>query len=85
MRRFIESADSGEADLRTDGLERVTGLERTAVENFVLQRLHEDRRAVRAAGTLRVHRAVEPLRELLASAGGAARAEIESVLATLTS
>jgi HEAT repeat protein len=84
VRRFVSSIDSGKADLRTHGLKELTGRERTLVENVVLLRLHADRRAVRAAGTLGVHRAVEPLRELLASAEGHARAEIKSVLATLT-
>lgn len=84
VRRLVESIDSGKADLSTHGLEALTGRERTLVENLVLLRLHADRRAVRAAGTIGVRRAVEPLRELLGSAGGHARAEIESVLATLT-
>ncbi|WP_329044961.1 HEAT repeat domain-containing protein [Amycolatopsis sp. NBC_01488] len=84
VRRFVDSIDSAEPDLRTPGLETLTGRERTLVENLVLLRLHADRRAVRAAGTLGVHRAVEPLRELLATAEGPARTEIEAVLATLT-
>jgi hypothetical protein len=83
--RLVDSIDSDEADLRTHGLEALTGRERTLVENLVLLRLHADRRAVRAAGTLGVHRAVEPLRELLTTAEGQhVRAEIESVLDTLT-
>ncbi|GAB3164147.1 hypothetical protein GCM10027258_85380 [Amycolatopsis stemonae] len=84
VRRFADSIDSGRPDLRTHGLDEVTGRDRTLVENLVLLRLHADRRAVRAAGTLGVRRAVEPLRELLASAEGHARAEIESVLDVLT-
>ncbi|WP_410667713.1 HEAT repeat domain-containing protein [Amycolatopsis sp. cmx-4-68] len=84
VHRFVDSIDSGKPDLDTRGLAAVTGRERTLVENLVLLRLHADRRAVRAAGTLRVRRAVEPLRELLASAEGPAKAEIEAVLATLT-
>ncbi len=84
VRRFVDSIDSGKADFRTHGLEELTGRERTLVENLVLLRLDVDRRAVRAARTLGVHRAVEPLRELLASAEGHARAEIQSVLDTLT-
>jgi hypothetical protein len=82
--RLIDSIDSDKANLSTHGLEALTGRERTVVENLVLMRLHADRRAVRAAATLRVYRAVEPLRELLASAEGHARTEIESVLDTLT-
>jgi hypothetical protein len=82
--RFIDSIDSAEPELRTPGLETLTGRERTLVENLVLLRLHADRRAVRAAGTLDVRRAVGPLRELLATAEGSARVEIEDVLASLT-
>lgn len=84
LRRFVDSIDSGKADFSTDGLAELTGRERTLVENLVLLRLHADRRAVRAAGRLGVRRAVEPLRELLASAEGHARAEIEAVLDSLT-
>lgn len=84
LRRFVDSIDSTRADFSTDGLDELTGRERTFVENLVLLRLHADRRAVRAAGWLRVYRAVEPLRELLASAQGHARTEIESVVDTLT-
>jgi hypothetical protein len=84
VRRLVDSIDSDRADLDTQGLDAVTGRDRTLVENLVLLRLHADRRAVRAAGTLRVRRAAEPLRELLASAEGPAKAEIEAVLATLT-
>ena len=84
VRRFADSIDSAKPELRTHGLETLTGRERTLVENLALLRLHADRRAVRAAGTLGVRRAVEPLRELLATAEGHARAEIEDVLATLT-
>lgn len=84
LRRFADSIDSGKADFSTDGLDALTGRERTLVENLVLLRLHADRRAVRAAGRLGVHRAVEPLRELLGSSEGHARAEIESVLDSLT-
>ncbi|WP_284740870.1 HEAT repeat domain-containing protein [Amycolatopsis sp. RTGN1] len=84
VRRFADSIDSAKPELRTHGLETLTGRERTLVENLVLLRLHADRRAVRAAGILDVRRAVEPLRELLATAEGHARAEIEDVLATLT-
>jgi hypothetical protein len=50
----------------------------------VLLRLHADRRALRAAGRLGVLRAIEPLRELLGSATGPAREEIQSVLDSLT-
>jgi HEAT repeat protein len=85
IRRFVDSIDSDKADLRTHGLEALTGRERVLVENLVLLRLHTDRRAVRAAGTLGVHRAIEPLRELLTTAEGRhERTEIESVLDTLT-
>jgi HEAT repeat protein len=84
VRRFVDSIDSAKPDLRTHEPATLTGRERTLVENLVLLRLHADRRAVRAAGTLEVRRAVEPLRELLATAEGHARAEIEDVLATLT-
>jgi HEAT repeat protein len=84
LRRFTDSLDSGRADFPVEAVMELTGRERIVVENLVLLRLHEDRRAVRAAGSLRVHRAVEPLRELLGSATGHARAEIESVLETLT-
>jgi HEAT repeat protein len=82
--RFIDSIDSAKPEFRTQGLEALTGRERTLAENLVLLRLHADRRAVRAAGTLGVRRAVGPLRELLATAEGHARVEIENVLATLT-
>jgi len=84
LRRFVADFDSDRADFRTEGLDALTGRERTLLENLVLLRLHADRRAVRAAGTLGVRRAVEPLRELLRSAQGHARAEIESVLDQLT-
>ena len=80
LRRFVESIDGGKADFSVDGLEALTGRERTLVENLVLLRLHTDRRAVRAAGRLGVRRAVEPLRELRGTAEGHARAEIEYVL-----
>ncbi|HEX4813095.1 MAG TPA: hypothetical protein VFV66_10135 [Nonomuraea sp.] len=84
LRRFWDSLDSTRADFRVEGLPELTGRERTLVENLVLLRLHADRRAVRAAGRLGVHRAIEPLRELLGSATGHAREEIRSVLDTLT-
>jgi len=85
IHRFVDSIDSDKADLHTHGLEALTGRERVLVENLVLLRLHADRRAVRAAGALDVHRAVDPLRELLTTAEGRhVRAEIESVLDTLT-
>ncbi|GII60942.1 hypothetical protein Skr01_10270 [Sphaerisporangium krabiense] len=84
LRRFIDSIDSTRADFRVEGLGELTGRERTLVENLVLLRLHADRRAVRAAGRLGVHRAIEPLRELLGSATGHAREEILSVLNSLT-
>lgn len=84
LRRFVESVDSDRADFSVDGLEALTGRERTLVENLVLLRLHADRRAVRAAGRLGVSRAVEPLRELRGSAEGHALAEIESVVEGLT-
>ena len=84
LRRLVDSIDSDQAEFSTDGLDTLTGRERTHLENLVLLRLHADRRAVRVAGTLGVRRAVEPLRELLASAAAPARPEIESVLNSLT-
>lgn len=81
---FVESIEGSEPDFPTAGLENLTGRERTLVENLVLLRLDKDRRAVRAAGRLAVHRAVEPLRELSGLARGAEREEIEAVLAALT-
>lgn len=84
LRRFVDSIDSAKADFPVDGLQELTGRERTVVENRVLLRLHADRRAVRAAGRLGVRRAIEPLRELLGSATGHAREEIQSVLESLT-
>ncbi|WP_163511183.1 HEAT repeat domain-containing protein [Fodinicola acaciae] len=84
IRRLVNSIDSRKANLSTHGLDEVTGRERTLVDNLVLLRLDVDRRAVRAAATLGVHRAVEPMRELRARTEGHARAEIESVLDTLT-
>jgi hypothetical protein len=84
LRRFVAAFDRDTLNYPVDGLLDLTGRERILVENFVLVRLHLDRRAVRAAGVLGVHRAVEPLRELHRTAEGHARTEIESVLATLT-
>lgn len=81
---FIESLESTEPDLAVAGLENLTGRERTLVENLVLLHLDRDHRAVRAAGRLSVHRAIEPLRELHESAEGDDRVEIEAMLATLT-
>ncbi|SEF24445.1 HEAT repeat-containing protein [Amycolatopsis pretoriensis] len=83
VHRLVDELDSAEPNLGTRGLATLTGRDRTLAENLVLLRLHADRRAVRAAGALGVRRAVEPLRELLGTAEGPARAEIESVLATL--
>lgn len=84
LSRFIADVGSDRADYRVDGLGELTGRERVHVENVVLLRLDMDRRAVRAAGRLDVRRAVEPLRELLLSAQGQAREEVQSVLHTLT-
>ncbi|MFD1049328.1 hypothetical protein ACFQ1S_29210 [Kibdelosporangium lantanae] len=84
IHKLVDSIDSAKPNLSTHGLDEVTGRERVHVENLVLLRLDTDRRAVRAAGTLLVYRAVEPLRELHATAEGHARAEIESVLDVLT-
>jgi HEAT repeat protein len=84
LRRLVDALDRDTTDYPVHGLEDLTGRERTLVENVVLLRLHEDRRAVRAAGVLGVHRAIEPLRELHRTAEGHARTEIESVLAKLT-
>lgn len=84
LRRLVAALDRDTMNYPVDGLRDLTGRERTLVENLVLLRLHEDRRAVRAAGVLGVHRAIEPLRELHRTAEGHARTEIESVLATLT-
>jgi len=82
--RFITSINGPEPEFGVDGLDELTGRERTLVENRVLLRLHVDRRAVRAAGRLKVRRAIEPLRELLGSAEGEERDEIKSVLDSLT-
>ncbi|MEV4179029.1 hypothetical protein [Nonomuraea sp. NPDC049709] len=84
LRRFIESIDSTRADFRLHGLAELTGRERILVENRILLRLHADRRAVRAAGQLAVHRAIEPLGELLDTATSHARQEILTVLRSLT-
>lgn len=84
LRRFIDAIESDRAEFPVDGVAELTGRERTLVENIVLLRLDADRRAVRAAGRLGVSRAVEPLRELLGSAEGDARQEIQSVLDGLT-
>jgi HEAT repeat protein len=84
LRRFIAAFDRDTLNYPVDGVRDLTGRERTLLENLVLLRLHADRRAVRAAGMLGVHRAIEPLRELHRTAEGHARTEIESVLATLT-
>lgn len=84
LHRFRDAIDSDTPNYPVDGLQDLTGRERVLLENLVLLRLHADRRAVRAAGALGVHRAIEPLRELHRTAEGDARTEIESVLATLT-
>jgi HEAT repeat protein len=84
LRRFVAAFDRDTLNYPVHGLLDVTGRERTLVENFLLVWLHLDRRAVRAAGVLGVHRAIEPLRELHRTAEGHARTEIESVLAKLT-
>jgi hypothetical protein len=84
LRGFLESVGGDDEDYPVDGLRNLTGRERTLVENLLLLRLDKDRRAVRAAGRLAVHRAIEPLRELRQSTRGDARAEIESVLESLT-
>jgi HEAT repeat protein len=81
LHSFDESLESDEPDFPTAGLEDLTGRERTLVEDIVILYLDQDRRAVRAAGRLGVHRAVEPLREMLRSATGEERAEIEAALA----
>ncbi|MDF5754213.1 HEAT repeat domain-containing protein [Spongiactinospora sp. TRM90649] len=84
LHRFIDAFESRRPEFPLEGLLDLTGRERTLLENLVLLRLHADRRAVRAAARLNVHRAIEPLRELLPSAKGPAREEIETVLAALT-
>jgi hypothetical protein len=81
--RLVDSFEDDQPEWPVEGLRDRTGRERTLVENLVLLRLAEDQRAVRAARTLGVRRAAEPLRELLDTATGAARAEIESIIETL--
>jgi len=81
---FVESLEGDEPDFPIAGLRDLTGRDRTLVENLVLLRLDKDRRAVRAAGALGVHRAIEPLRELLDKTEGHAHTEIEAVLENLT-
>lgn len=85
LRGFLESPGSDDEEYPLDGLRELTGRERTLVENLVLIRLDKDPRAVRAAARLGVHRAIEPLRELLQRARGRSRTEIQSVLGILTS
>ncbi|TDD05263.1 hypothetical protein E1292_17550 [Nonomuraea deserti] len=84
LRQFIENIDSTRADLRVEGLRKLTWQGSVLVENLVLLRLHADRRAVRAAGRPEVRRAIEPLGELLGTTTGHAREEILTVLLSLT-
>ncbi len=84
LHRFIESIDRDTLNYPVEGLRELVGRERTLVENLILLRLDRDRRAVRAAGALRIGRAIEPLRELIRTAEGHARTEIQEVLDTLT-
>jgi hypothetical protein len=85
LRGFLESLGGDDEDYPLDGLRELTGRERTLVENLVLIRLDKDAQAVRAAAHLGVHRAIEPLRELLQRAQDHSRAEIRSTLDSLTS
>lgn len=87
LQRFLDTLDTMDSteddyqeDYAIEGLEELTGQERTYVENLVLVRLPIERRAVRAAGRLGVRRAVEPLRELLRKTRGDGRREIQSAL-----
>jgi hypothetical protein len=82
--RLVDSFEDDKPHWPIDGLRDRTGLERTLVENLVLLRLDQDHRAVRAAGALRVRRAIEPLRELLRTNTGPTRGEIESIIETLS-
>jgi HEAT repeat protein len=91
LRRFLDTVDtmdSAEDDYQEDyaveGLQELSGLERTYVENLILIRLPMERRAVRAAGRLGVRRAVEPLRELLRKTRGDGRREIQSAVDSIT-
>jgi HEAT repeat protein len=84
LRDFQESVGGDAEDFPVDGLRDLTDRERNLVENLILLRLDKDRRAVRAAGRLSVHRAIEPLRELLESADDSTKAEILSALHTLS-
>jgi Leucine-rich repeat (LRR) protein/HEAT repeat protein len=82
--QLVGCFEDDQPDWPIDGLRNRAGRERTLVENLVLLRLDQDRRAVRAAAALGVRRAVEPLRELLHTTTGPSRQEVEAVIEELT-
>jgi HEAT repeat protein len=79
-----QSIEGDEPDFPIAGLLDLPAPASLLVHNLILLRLDKDPRAVRAAGRVGVRRAIEPLREMLRSATGDERADIESALAILT-
>jgi HEAT repeat protein len=81
---FYQSIEGDEPDFPIAGLLGLPAPALLLVHNSILLRLDKDPRAVRAAGRVGVRRAIEPLREMLRSATGDERADIEAALAILT-
>ena len=81
---FDQSIEDDEPDFPIAGLLDLPAPALLLVHNLILLRLDKDPRAVRAAGRVGVRRAIEPLREMLRSATGDERADIEAALAILT-
>ncbi len=67
-----------------DGLAALPGPGRVWVEDMLLGLLHRDPRAAHAVATLRVQRAIEPLRELLHTADGTIATQATTALRQLT-
>jgi HEAT repeat protein len=81
---FYQSIEGDQPDFPIAGLLDLPAPALLLVHNSILLRLDKDPRAVRAAGRVGVRRAIEPLREMLRSATGDERADIEAALAILT-
>lgn len=84
LHSLYESIEGDEPDFPIAGLGDLPAPALRVVHNLILLYLGRDPRAVRAAGRVGVRRAIEPLREMLRTATGDERANIEAALAVLT-